>query len=371
MQKSILKLSLLVFMLLFMGAGCISLSGNSNTGTSGPAGMFASTDRGETWQQITAWPTVEGVKSIAGVSVYRLFEDPQDINSMYLASRNAGLFYTYDEGKTWQREGSPLNTGFVYSVAVHPQNKCIVYSTNGRQVFRTDDCSRTWTEMYRESRSSVLINSLGFNQFSPYEIYMGQSNGDLLRSYDSGNSWSVSQRFGDRVMYIISSPLRENLTYVITAKKGLFRTEDGGNSWVSLADNLKKFSGGLEYRRHLLHPTDPDTFYWVSTYGILRTQDRGETWEAYNLIHPPGSANIYAFAIDPTDDNIMYYTATIGVRSTFYKSLDGGKNWITKKLPSGQYPVVLRVHPENTNILYLGFTVPPASKKSAPKLYND
>jgi len=368
MHKIAIKLSLLLLIVLFMGAGCVSFS-NNDVGTSGSAGMFASTDKGETWQQIVTWPTAEGIKSIANVNVYRLFEDPQDINTMYLASRDAGLFYTYNEGRTWQQEGSPLNAGFIYGVAVHPHNKCIVYASNGRQVFRTDDCSRSWVEMYRESRSDVLITSLAFNQFSPYEVYLGQSNGDLLRSFDSGNSWSVIQRFGNGVTYIISSPLKEKLTYVVTSKSGLFRTEDGANSWVSLKDNMFKFSGALEYRRHLLHPTDPDTFYWISTYGILRSQDRGDTWEAYSLIHPPGSANIYAFAIDSTDDKNMYYTATIGVRSTFYKSLDGGKNWITKKLPSGQYPVVLRVHPEKNNVLYLGFTVPPQTKKEPPKLY--
>ncbi len=351
-----------------MGAGCISFSGNSSS-SNGPVGMFASSDKGETWQQLTNWPTAEGVKSIAGVNVYRLFEDPQDNKAMYLASRNAGLFYTYDEGRTWQQSGSPFNAGFVYGVAVHPKNKCIIYATNGRQVFRTDDCSRNWVEMYRESRSSILINSLGFNNFAPYEVYMGQSNGNLLRSYDSGNSWSVTHGFGDRLMYIMNSPMEEGLFYAVTAKSGLFRSDDGGESWVPLGQKLAKFSGGLEYRRHLLHPTDPNSFYWISTYGILHTQDRGETWEAYDLIHPPGSANIYAFVVDPTDDNKMYYTATIGSRSTFYKSLDGGKNWITKKLPSDQYPVVLRAHPDNTSILYLGFTTPLQAKKQAPKLY--
>ncbi|MFH1947510.1 MAG: hypothetical protein ABIJ23_05150 [Candidatus Magasanikbacteria bacterium] len=368
MNKIIIKFSLLFSIILFMGAGCISFSGNSSS-TAGPAGMFVSTDKGETWQQLNSWPTAEGIKSIAGVNVYRMFEDPQDNKAMYLASRNAGLFYTYNEGRTWQQSGPPFNTGFVYSVAVHPKNKCIIYATNGRQVFRTDDCSRNWVEMYRESRSTVSINSLGFNNFAPYEIYLGQSNGDLLRSYDSGNSWSVTSRFGDRVMYIISSPTEEGLYYIVTTKNGLYRSEDGAKTWVSLKDKLAKFSGGLEYRRHLLHPTDPNTFYWISTYGILRTKDRGENWEAYDLIHPPGSANIYAFAVDPSNDNNIYYTATIGDRSTFYKSLDGGKNWITKKLPSSQYPVMLRVHPESTNILYLGYTIPPETKKTAPKLY--
>jgi photosystem II stability/assembly factor-like uncharacterized protein len=60
--------------------------------------------------------------------------------------------------------------------------------------------------------------------------------------------------------------------------------------------------------------------------------------------------------VNPQNDNEIYYTATIGDRSTFYKTLDGGKNWITKKLPSGQIPVYLRVHKKNASVLFLGFT---------------
>ncbi|MBU2541960.1 hypothetical protein KJ785_00160 [Patescibacteria group bacterium] len=369
MPKTLIKFSMLALAILFMGAGCVSFSGGGAS-TAGPVGMFVSTDKGEQWQSISSLLTEEGLKSIAGVNVYRLFEDPQDAKAMYLASRDNGLFYTYNNGKTWQQVSDPaLSSGFIYALAVHPKNKCIIYATNGRQLFRTDDCSRNWKEMYRESRSNVLITSLAFNQFGPYEIYIGQSNGDLMRSYDSGNSWSVIHRFGDRIHSIVTSPLQEGMSYVITSKNGLYRTDDNATSWVSLKAELSKFSGSLEYRRHLLHPTDANTFYWISTYGILKSVDRGESWVPYDLIHPPGSANIYAFAIDPKNDNNIYYIATIGNRSTFYKSLDGGKNWITKKLPSGQYPVVLRVHPDNSDILYLGFTVPPESKKQPPKLY--
>ena len=78
------------------------------------------------------------------------------------------------------------------------------------------------------------------------------------------------------------------------------------------------------------------------------------------LITAPGGANIYGFAVNPQNDNEIYYTATIGTRSTFYKTADGGQNWVTKKLPSGQVPTVLRVHPSNPNMLYLGLTIPPS-----------
>lgn len=79
-----------------------------------------------------------------------------------------------------------------------------------------------------------------------------------------------------------------------------------------------------------------------------------------NLITPPGSVLIYAFAINPNNDAEMYYTATQAEtnHSTFYKSIDSGQTWTTKKMPSGQIPAILRVHPDQNNLVYLGFTTP-------------
>jgi len=219
---------------------------------------------------------------------------------------------------------------------------------------------RNWTEMYRESRSNVSIRSLAFSQFAPYQVYLAESNGDILRSFDSGHSWSVLRRFNTRVLRIIPSPLKQGLVYMITQKDGLYRSLDGGESWKSLKKGLSTYSGGTQFRKHLLHAVNPETIYWVSKYGILRSDDMGDSWTPMKLITAPGGANIYGFAVNPQNDNEIYYTATIGTRSTFYKTADGGQNWVTKKLPSGQVPTVLRVHPSNPNMLYLGLTIPPS-----------
>lgn len=360
MSKKIYSLLILLLVMVLVGAGCVSFSNKSNT-TSGPAGVFVSSDRGETWLASMNLQTPEGIKSISGVNVYRIVEDPHDPEAMYLASRENGLFFTYDGGKTWQQQAAPLNTGFIYGVAVHPQNKCIIYATNGRQLFKTDDCSRHWTEIYRESRADVLITSVAFNNFMPFAVYLGESNGDLLQSLDGGQSWNVLIRLGTRLVTVSPSHLQSGLIYVISRDNGIYRTLDNGASWFSLKDKMKDFSGATAYRRHLLSATDPDTIYWVSTYGILVSRDKGDSWQKFNLITPPGGADIYAFALNPQNEKEIYYTATINNRSTFYKSLDGGVNWITKKLPSGQMPVALRVHPQK-DLIYLGFSIPPSTK---------
>lgn len=357
MKKYLIYLGFLSLLFLFTGQGCVSISGKKST-TSGPAGMFISFDKGDSWKQINVLPKTDGIKSIAGVSVYRIFDDPQDPRTIYLATRSNGMFFSYDEGVTWQQPDGPLSGGFIYSVAVHPKNKCVIYVTNGLQVFRSDDCSRSWVEMYRESRSDIKIISLAFNSFYPHQIILAESHGDILKSEDEGKSWMIAQRFNDRLSEIKVDNLQENVMYVASLKNGLYKTIDGGNTWINLRDKFNGFSGALEYRRLLLSPILPNTVYWVSTYGILESKDGGQTWTAMPLITPPGSASIYGFGVAGDNDNEVYYTATIQDRSTFYKSIDGGKNWITKKVPSGQIPTILRIKPGKSNTLFLGFTIP-------------
>ncbi|MBI2437125.1 MAG: hypothetical protein HYV41_05330, partial [Candidatus Magasanikbacteria bacterium] len=198
MKKHYSFFGILLAVLVFMGQGCILLGGN-NTNTSGPAGMFVSTDKGENWQPISSMPTTDGVKSLSGVSVFKLIEDINDSKALYWASRQHGLYYSFDDGKSWRQADSEFKAGFVRAIAVHPKDKCKIYASNGRQVFKTDDCMRSWTEVFFEARPSDSITSLSFDPFSSSTIYLTENNGDMLKSVDEGTSWAVAYRFGGYV----------------------------------------------------------------------------------------------------------------------------------------------------------------------------
>lgn len=350
---------LLTSCVLLLGAGCVSFSSNNKGATSGAGGVFVSTDKGEAWQSISILPTTEGPKPLTAVSVYRLKEDPSDPKAMYWASRERGLFFTYDDGKSWQQAGSPVQSGFIYAVAVHPADTCTIYATTGGRVFKTIDCNRNWEEVYRESRNSVGVRSIAFNPFPPHQVYVGETNGDLLVSNDLGRSWSVISRFKTRITDIVLDRFTEGTLFVATKSNGLYRSIDGGATWNSREPELKKFSKALEYRHLFPHPYVSGTLYWISTYGILVSSDNGDSFQALPLLTPPGSVKIFSFAVNPGNDKEIYYTATVENRSTFYRTIDGGQNWITRKLPSGQLPTVLRIHPDHPEWIYIGFTIPP------------
>ncbi len=88
----------------------------------------------------------------------------------------------------------------------------------------------------------------------------------------------------------------------------------------------------------------------ASKYGLLRTRDGGKNWQAINLLTPPGSVDIFSLAINPQNGNEIYY----GTSSTFYKTVNGGEKWITKRLPTTRATSFLLVDFKNPNVIYLG-----------------
>ena len=346
----------LLGILVLSGQACISFGNKKNTAL-GPAGVWVTTKNGESWTQIVSVPTATGVQQLPNAEVYKFVDDPQDPHAFYWASRENGLLYTYDDGKSWSIAEAPLNTGFIYSVAIHPKEKCTVYTSNGRQIFKTTDCARSWTEIYRENRTQYVVTSVAINPFNPYQLFAATSAGDLYVSTDGGNSWQVNARFNKvDIREVVFDRNKEGIMYLATRQSGLYRTRDGGNSWENLASKFKEYAGSLQYRRFVVYPSKAEEIFWISKYGILTSRNSGEDWEPIALVTPPGSVDIYGFGLNPNNDKEMYYTGSISDKSTFYHSADSGKTWETRKLPTKQTPTALRVHPSENGWIYLGFT---------------
>lgn len=356
MRKTYLILSGLVLMLVLTGASCISRSGSD-----GPMGIYKSLDKGESWQQASIIPTKEGVGTISGLKVYRIYNDPSDANAMYLTTRGQGAYYTYDNAETWNKI-DVFAGKWIYALVVDPKDKCTIYASDGVHIYKTVDCSRTWKLVYTEERVSTKVQAMSIDYGDSNLIYAAEDGGDILLSSDAGSSWRVVSRLNTTLRDLRSDPYQSKRLFVATRSDGLKRSDDSGFNWVDLKEGFKEYSGSNTFYRLYLHPSLKDSLFWVSKYGILRSDDSGDTWASIDLLTPPGSVNIYGFGINPINEKEMYYTGTIlgekseHVRSTFYKSTDGGVNWVTKKLPTNSVPGILNLQPDSGNILFLGFT---------------
>ncbi len=342
------KLRLLAILSVFVlaGAGC-SLGGSSSNVADG--GIFKSTDGATKWAASNAVPSAKGVGTLSNVDTITISFDPEDHNTLYLGTKGAGMLWSIDGGTSWmQPRDGQVQSGDVYSIAVDPKDECTIYAVIGSHLYRSDNCNRTFTSEYDEARGGVSLRKVAIDWFNSNNVFIALSNGDILKSVDKGEHWSTLVSTQNDISELIVSASDSRILLAATTD-GVFKTVDGGTTWTHLNEPLNNFddSGNIFA---LVQDATGKILYSSSHYGILRSSDLAESWEALKLVTAPNQVQIRAMAIDPTDTDVIYYATS----STFYKSTDGGSTWETSKLPTSRAANILKVDPSATSTLYMG-----------------
>ena len=122
--------------------------------------------------------------------------------------------------------------------------------------------------------------------------------------------------------------------YVGTAAGGVFKTTNGGTTWLPIFDHEATGSIGCI----AIAPSSHD-IVWVGTgeannrqsasygYGVYKSMDSGRTWAHMGLENTQAIGRIQ---IDPRDPNVVYVAALGGLWGEnpdrgVYKTTDGGK----------------------------------------------
>ena len=179
-------------------------------------------------------------------------------------------------------------------------------------------------------------------------ITVAMSTGGVYRSDDGGQSWSARNvgvraeflpdkfpEFGQCVHKIVRHPSRPD-TMFLQNHWGLYRSDDGGDSWRDIARGVPSDFGFCM----AVHPHDPDTVYIVPLESdgyrctpegrlrVYRTSDGGDSWQPLTNGLPQRDANETvlrdAMAVDPLNPAGVYF----GTRSgKLFGSPNGGASW--------------------------------------------
>ncbi len=346
-MTSIKKLGLGSLAVLLLGAGCF---GGSSSGADGA--MWRSEDGGDEWVQLASLPQVTGVTSIAGTNVTSIEVDPSDDSVYYMGTEANGLFFSLDHGGTWMRpEDTDIRNGEVIGIEVHPDDVCTVYVLTTRSIYKTEDCLRSFEEVFQEGQSDESLTSFVLDWFNPSIIWVGNTAGDVIRSKDGGASWTTMYRVKDEVSAITVSNADSRVVLVGTDDHGSFRSSDSGASWVEQEDDLKDDFKNSDEVRGFAQNREGDALYMNTAYGIFRSSNAGETWSPVSQLPDSNEVPLYSMAVDMSDGDIIY-AATIG---TLYRSTTGGDSWATEELPSNRAPLALLVHPRAADLILAGF----------------
>lgn len=337
---------LIVFSLVL--SGCIQTKSNNNAGAI-DGGVFRSVDKGATWQQKVIIPTAGRNNNFANANIMTWAMDSGDSQAIYYASIGSGLVYTYDGANTWHKANG-LGNNTIRALGVDPFDKCTIFATIGNRVFKSDDCSRAWKQIYFDNQTKITINALVLDHFNENHLYIGLSRGDLVKSLDAGESWQTVHRFKARIDRLIIDPSDSRVMYAFISKKGVFKSSDAGESWETFNNGLKEHKLGIAVKDLILFKDEPTMIFMATNLGIIRSNDAGETWEQIELIPTEKKAALNAITVNPKNTKEIFYVTN----NTFFRSSDGGENWQTIKLNTSRAGRTIMINPEKPTIMYMG-----------------
>ena len=168
---------------------------------------------------------------------------------------------------------------------------------------------------------------------------------------------------GGRVTTVTGVPSQPKTFYMGVASGGLFRTTDGGATWVPITDGKVPLgSTGCV----AVADSDPNVIYLgtgsddvrsnVSTgRGIYKSTDGGQSWKFIGLYN---AGQIGAVRIHPTNPNIVWITAQgdafkSNAERGVFKTTDGGQTWRKVLFVSDQVGAMdVELQPGNPDVVY-------------------
>ncbi len=240
----------------------------------------------------------------------------------------AGCADTSPMASQWEYTGGPYAQN-VSAVFVDPAvaGNLLAGLTNG-EVFASTNDGVNW------SRISAVLPPAAITSFvqdpeTPARIFATTESGVVL-SRDRGKIWQslavepgASTPIGSRSVAI--DPWHPNIVYAGLNGKGIYKSTDGGTSWVSV-------SGGSDPRLALCDPyeirvdvTHPDIVYAaVSGMGLLKSTNAGGTWSTVTGQYSTTGSAITHFVLKEKAPQVIVYGTTSG---NIFKSTDAGQSW--------------------------------------------
>lgn len=323
-------------------------------------GVWKSTDAGTTWRNVSDRYFEAG--SVGAIAV-------SDSNPLVVyagtgtacprtnVSPGVGVYRSDDGGETWVHAGL-RDAGQVGRLRIHPRDPDLVYaavlghasSPNAtRGVFRSRDGGRSWQKVFFISEGTGIAD-LAIDAADPRVLYAaswsferkpwvfenGSTDGGIFKSDDGGDTWTrLAGGLPPGVLgrtAVAISPARPSRVWALIEAAGgaggLFRSDDAGRSWSRVNGGSMLTQRALYFTHLTPHPASPDVIY-VLNISLWKSTDGGETF----AIAPDSHEDHHDLWINPRDPRILINGNDGGATVSF----NGGATWSTQmNQPTGE-----------------------------------
>ena len=313
------------------------------------SGVYRSTDRGETWQHLSALNPRPSYYS-------RIYLDPRDANRVYIMGSNRGFYISDDGGRSFQDVFTNVHSED-HTMWVDPDNTNHLVIGGDGGVSISFDRGRTW--LFRMNLPLGQYYNISVNNADPYLVCGGlQDNGSWCTPSASNTAYGVSFKdafnigFGDGMQTVFEG---DDHTVLVSSQNGV-------TARLDLRNMQRQTLGPVQapqrpqpnYRWYWTTPLmvssfDANTIYTGANV-LFRSTDRGVSWKAISpdltanvnrdllqmmggpvtartLSRHDGQSNFSTLTViaeSPLDRNLLYTGADDG---SLQMTRDGGQHW--------------------------------------------
>ena len=303
-------------------------------------GVWKTTDFGNTWTPIFDEQPTGSVGALAVA--------PSDPNIIYVGSGEGlqrpdlatgdGIYKSTDAGKTWTHHGL-RDAQQITAILVDPRNPNRIFvaaeghpygPNQERGVFRSRDGGLSFEKvLYKDENTGAA--DLAFDPSNPQIVY--------------ATLWAAR---------VAPWEVRSGASIYMPGS-GFYKSTDGGTTWKNFTKGLPSADDGIGRIGIAVSPSQPTRLYASveakKNSGVYRSDDGGESWQLVNGDHRIGGRGPGAMGIAVAPDNAdTIYVAN----TTTWKSTDGGKTFVGwKGAPGGDDYQRLWISTENPRIISL------------------
>ncbi|MGH3645755.1 MAG: WD40/YVTN/BNR-like repeat-containing protein [Micromonosporaceae bacterium] len=290
-----------------------------------------------------------------------------------------GLFLARSADRlSWAVTGPHLPMTEVYAVGIdarHSPPRLLVGATSshfGPSVIRSDDLGESWQEPEQAPIAFAEDTDTSLERVwqlapgrpdAPEEVWAGTQPSALFGSADGGKTFSLVRAlwdhphrpewgagFGGQAIHtVLPHPTDPQRIVVAMSTGGVYRSEDGGESWQPGNTGVKAYflpddqypEFGQCVHKVARDSQQPERLYLQNHHGVYRSDDDGKSWQSIAdglptdfgfamVAHPHRSGVIWNFPIEA--DGRRFPPEQ---RARVYRSEDAGASWaaLDKGLP--------------------------------------